>query len=502
MAWNGAGVYERIHNWIADAGAAIDIEASRMDTEDDSIAGGINNCITKDGKNSATANLPMGGFKHTVVANAAARNDYAAAGQIQDGSLVYAVDSGAANAYVITPSPAITAYAAGQKFAFKVTNANTGSSTLNVSSLGVKTIKNLQGGNLKGGELAANAIVEVRYDGTNFLLVSVSNQVITNLFTGLYNASIAASVASNDLTIELKTAAGNDASATDPIYVAFRSTTLTDGKPVIRSITGALSIAIDQLSSLGFANSEDGHIYAYLIDDGTTRAIAVAKRAVFDESVRHSTTALSASADNANTLYSSSALSNAAIKLLGRIRITYGATDVWDTAPTELVTWSPAMKKTGDIIDTKIENDGLTGSGATLFPLDDTIPQQTTPAADSGDEYMSIIYNRKSSINDMHIDAKSHHSHSTSITLMQGAIFQDSAEPALKTALGAKANFGDVVCVIDLHHEMKTGATGDTTIKFKAGCENVGTTKHNGFAGGRVGGGILNSFMRVTEIQA
>jgi hypothetical protein len=41
------------------------------------------------------------------------------------GSLTYYADTGAADAYVITPAPAITAYAAGQRFSFKATNANT-----------------------------------------------------------------------------------------------------------------------------------------------------------------------------------------------------------------------------------------------------------------------------------------------------------------------------------------------------------------------------------------
>lgn len=50
----------------------------------------------------------------------------------------------------------------------------------------------------------------------------------------LLNGKIVPSVASNNLTVALKTAAGTDASATDPIYVKIGDT--------VRSITGALSI--------------------------------------------------------------------------------------------------------------------------------------------------------------------------------------------------------------------------------------------------------------------
>lgn len=53
MSWLN-GVYTRIHNWVDDEASEIDIEASRMDAEDDSIAAGINDCLKKDGTNSAT----------------------------------------------------------------------------------------------------------------------------------------------------------------------------------------------------------------------------------------------------------------------------------------------------------------------------------------------------------------------------------------------------------------------------------------------------------------
>ena len=85
----------------------------------------------------------------------------------------YVVDTGTANTYAIAPSPAISAYTAGQQFTFKATNANTGASTLNVSGLGTKTINKLNGSTaLAGGEIASGQIVSVEYDGTNFQMTS------------------------------------------------------------------------------------------------------------------------------------------------------------------------------------------------------------------------------------------------------------------------------------------------------------------------------------------
>ena len=103
----------------------------------------------------------------------------------------YKADTGAANAYVITPAPAITAYAVGQVFSFKATNANTTTSTLNVNSLGTKTIKKLNGStDLSSGDIAAGMVVLVEYDGTNFIMLNpVANSV--SLVGGVYPAGSA-----------------------------------------------------------------------------------------------------------------------------------------------------------------------------------------------------------------------------------------------------------------------------------------------------------------------
>lgn len=84
---------------------------------------------------------------------------------------------GTANAQTITPSPALTAYAAGNFYHFIVATTNTAAApTLNVSALGAKTIKCSVGGgkvNLPIGALQSGMIATVVYDGTDFLLLNV-----------------------------------------------------------------------------------------------------------------------------------------------------------------------------------------------------------------------------------------------------------------------------------------------------------------------------------------
>lgn len=85
----------------------------------------------------------------------------------------YVADTGAANAYVVTCPANITAtLAAGLRVQFKATNANTGASTLNVNATGVKNILNIDGSTLSSGQIPLNGIVDVIYDGTQYLLLA------------------------------------------------------------------------------------------------------------------------------------------------------------------------------------------------------------------------------------------------------------------------------------------------------------------------------------------
>ena len=85
----------------------------------------------------------------------------------------YVVDTGAANAYVITPSPAVTAYTTGQIFSFKATHINTTASTLNVNGLGTKAITKIDGATALGaGDIANGQIIMVEYNGTAFQMLN------------------------------------------------------------------------------------------------------------------------------------------------------------------------------------------------------------------------------------------------------------------------------------------------------------------------------------------
>jgi len=83
------------------------------------------------------------------------------------GALPYALDTGAANAYVVDLDPALDQLIVGMPIRFKAANTNTGASTLNVNGLGAKAIKR-HTRDLAPGDIKAGQIVTVIYDGTNF----------------------------------------------------------------------------------------------------------------------------------------------------------------------------------------------------------------------------------------------------------------------------------------------------------------------------------------------
>lgn len=216
-------------------------------TESD-IAAGLTNCVTRNGQSVATNNLPMGTFKHTNVGNATARNQYAAAGQVQDnGFSTLSGNGGTSDAITAITIPPITAYVQGQEFILFPTAANTTTTpTIAISGLTAITIQ-------KGGlALAANDLVigvpaTLIYDGTNFQLQTPAQVALATNVTGIVavahggtNASTAATARTN-----LGVAIGSNVEAWSAQLDAVSALAGTGiisqtaaNTPVVRTITG------------------------------------------------------------------------------------------------------------------------------------------------------------------------------------------------------------------------------------------------------------------------
>lgn len=88
----------------------------------------------------------------------------------------YGTTTGSANTYILALDAQYTAYVEGDKIKFKINVANTGASTININSIGAKSLKRADGSVLVPNDLVANRVYEAIYDGTNFIIFSLTNE--------------------------------------------------------------------------------------------------------------------------------------------------------------------------------------------------------------------------------------------------------------------------------------------------------------------------------------
>lgn len=137
----------------------------------------VDNLVISSGQTPSTSNLEQLGI-------GSAR--YSSGGQ-------FFTDSGTANAYVLSPvspfkspvsSGAGEGYFTGMIISFRAGNANSGASTVNVNSAGVKNLKKADGTDVITGDILTTRDVSFRYDGTNFIKVENVNPA-TNTIQGI-----------------------------------------------------------------------------------------------------------------------------------------------------------------------------------------------------------------------------------------------------------------------------------------------------------------------------
>lgn len=293
----------------------------------------------------------------------------------------------------------ISTFAAGQMFAFVSAGANTTTTvTLNINSLGAKSILRPGGGAMAVGDIPASGVVFVGYNGTNFEHLNsrhastadsaTSNAVDAAYFMALLtgnpllqfdtndyiwydrtNNKMGFSVGGTDrMTIDATDGPQrpNDAStgnglvrksqirvgiASLSVSVAanamtgtlaaealdFRSTTLTIGTPVERTAPASASLTVPSGATLGTVNGVASRIVWGWLDNAGTLEPFVSNLAGgmnLDETKLISTTAISASANSAGVAYSQTARTNVAFRVRGFCDITEVTAGTWAAAPT------------------------------------------------------------------------------------------------------------------------------------------------------------------------
>ena len=164
MSRNGSGTYTLPAGNPVVTGTTISSTWANSTLSD--IGTALTQSIAYDGQTTPIANLPMGTYAHTGVGNATARTMYASAAQVEDGTLNYLTSVSGTNTIVATAPLSMAAYVAGQTFRFIAAGANTGAVTININSIGAKSITRDGTTALVAGDIVSGGAYQVVYDGT------------------------------------------------------------------------------------------------------------------------------------------------------------------------------------------------------------------------------------------------------------------------------------------------------------------------------------------------
>ena len=183
MARNGSGAYSNPYpNFVS----GTVISSTEVDANNSDVATALTQSIAVDGQSTVTGNIPMNAKKFTGVAAGSAATDSLNLTQAQAEAMIWCgTAGGSANAITLAPSPAITAYAAGQRFVWMASSTvNTGATTVAISGLSAIALQD-NGAALVAGNHAASKmfmgilnttstmqIMQVQSSGTDPLIIS------------------------------------------------------------------------------------------------------------------------------------------------------------------------------------------------------------------------------------------------------------------------------------------------------------------------------------------
>ncbi len=244
-----------------------------------------------------------------------------------------------ATATITTPD--CTSATIGSPFLFAVVNDSSVSITLTGNNPGVQQTID--------GATSLTLLPNVGYwlttDGTNWFTYGRNfGQLVGSMMSygNIVNGTIVESNASNAVTFALKTLAGNDPSASDPVLCAFRNATQTTGNYVFRSVTAALSLVISSGSTLGApTGSVAFDISIVLFDDAGTICMGAINLAddysiIVVPTIASSTAEGGAgAADSSKTFYTGTAVTSKAYIPFAQARYTSGLSTAgsWNVDP-------------------------------------------------------------------------------------------------------------------------------------------------------------------------
>ena len=173
--------------------------------------------------------LPNNEYQAAVGANSPSVSNVFAtiADIVASGGIQHAVASGT-NTYTVT-IPGVIAYTDGDAYLVRFTNGNDADSTININSLGVKTLTKKANVQVTGGDIVAGQEMLIIYDGTNFQCIQTTANQLFAYVTNDDSVTITAGqpvyafgAAGNRMSVKLANNTG-DATSAQTVGLVFSS---------------------------------------------------------------------------------------------------------------------------------------------------------------------------------------------------------------------------------------------------------------------------------------
>lgn len=358
-------------------------------------------------------------------------------------------------------------------------------------------------GTLKSTVVAAGTGATVDYSAGVFTVGSTPDGPGNTQNVGLV-VTIGSPV-SNAFTARLVQRTLSTCTSASPARISFRSGTQTTGDYAIVTATENVGLTGSVGSTFGFTSAEKGRIYFYAINANPGAAnsvieLAIARKAIFDESQLYSTTAEggAGAADSDTVLYSTSARANVPVRCIGFMDITTGATaGNWSNTPTVLHLMGPGTKRTGDVVQRFSTYTYAQLTGTTVTPWD-----ATPPLISEGNPVLAVGFAATSTLNPVRI----HTSGLYYAPAGGGERITAHLHIGALSAIAATAMYADTASnktvPLDYTFATGTGTIASQTYSLRAGSSAAGTFRVNGEGGAGQLYTTAFTWMEITEFMA
>lgn len=364
--------------------------------------------------------------------------------------------------------------------------------------------------------LGAQQVAIIQYDGTDSrwkLIASTAGAAVADGAVtavklaasaragNIVNGKVVESHTGNAVTIAIKTLAGTDPTASDPVYVRVADQA---GAYTWMTLTAATSIVLSSGSSAGSTNGAALKLWLLAINDAGTFRLGLVNCAVgaltvlpLNPSGLISSTAEggAGAADAWATVYTGTAVTNKPYTPLAYLEWQSGLTTAgnWDASPTIIGLWREGVPLPGTIIFRSRGEYTTYSSLTTAIPYDNTVPQIS-----EGTEILALTVAAQYSNSLILLDSNCVVAGSNSPSNLLAALFANGASSAIRAG-NATAPAASYPLPLPLNVAYAPGAVSAQIYALRIGPE-AGTLYINGNGGGQRLNGSSAAYLDIKEL--